>query len=53
MMLIVALIFLYFMFQTNSIELKDVDAVFSAEAISWLFSSALNISLLLIVVVLY
>ncbi|MDR1987791.1 MAG: hypothetical protein LBQ24_03370 [Candidatus Peribacteria bacterium] len=51
-MLIVSLIFLYFIFQTNSLELKEID-IFSTEAFKWLVASITNIILLLISVILY
>lgn len=53
LMLFVTLIFLYFIYQTNTIDLKDITIDFSVEALRSLFWSFLNIVLLLIAVWLY
>ncbi len=52
LMLIVGGIFLYFTFWTNNIELWEF-SVFSIEAIKWLFSSVLNIWLILFSAITY
>lgn len=51
--LVVALIFVYFIYQTNSITIKDLSLDLSVEALKNLFWSFLNISLLLLAVALY
>ncbi|NVP17523.1 MFS transporter [Candidatus Gracilibacteria bacterium] len=51
--LVVALIFVYFIYQTNSITIKDLSLDLSVEALKNLFGSFLNISLLLLAVALY
>lgn len=52
MMLFVALIFLYFIYSTSTLEFWDMK-IFSKEAFSWLISSAFNIVLLIIAVTFY
>jgi len=52
-MLVVSLIFLYFIYQTNTINITDIELDFSVEALKNLFSSMFNILLLLIAVTFY
>lgn len=53
LMLFVALIFLYFIYQTNTLDLQNISLDFSVEALKSLLWSFLNIALLLIAVWLY
>lgn len=53
LMLIVSIIFLYFIYQTNTINITNIEIDFSVEALKNLFSSFFNIFLLLLAVTFY